>query len=262
MSTPMRHGFSTVAGAPVHRLCRQGDARASSDVPSVIGRPSARRIRLVLADHQPIALAGLDALFSRESEFLVLQRCTNETDVVRAVIAHRPDVVLLNRNLPPTDAVAVLRTLRAEGVTVRTVLLADRPNGDHFEWALRLGVYGVVFKTMDPRLVINCVRDVFGGKRRLGLDAAAGEGPDVAASPGEPGTLTRRQFEVARAAASGLSNKELAMLLGVSEGTIKNHLHAIYDRLGLDGRIPLLLYLREKTLAKPDGSPAKPAGGG
>ena len=143
----------------------------------------------------------------------------------------------------------MLRVLRAKSAVVRTILMAERPNGDHFYWALRLGVYGVVFKTMDPRLVINCVRDVFSGKRRLGLDQAAGECPAVAASPSEHGTLTRRQLQVARAAASGLSNKELAMQLGVAEGTIKNHLHAIYERLGLDGRIALLLYLREKTLA-------------
>ena len=177
----------------------------------------------------------------------MLQRCTNGAEVVRAVIAHRPDVVVLNRNLPPTDALAVLRTLRAKGFTGRTVLLADRPNGDHFEWAPQLGVYGVVFKTMDPRLVINCVRDVFGGKRRLDVHEAASDGPVDAASPGESGTLTRRQLEVARAAASGLSNKELATQLGVSEGTIKNHLHAIYERLDLDGRMALLLYLREKS---------------
>ena len=214
-----------------------------------MGRPNARRIGLVLADDQPITLAGLEAVFSRESEFRVLQHCSNGPEVVRAVIAHRPDIVLLNRNIPPTGAVAVLRTLRAEGVAVRTILLADRPNDDHFEWALRLGVYGVVFKTMDPGLVINCARDVFSGKRRLGVDQATGERPAVAASRGEPGTLTRRQFQVARAAASGLSNKELARQLGVAEGTIKAHLHAIYARLDLDGRIPLLLYLRERALA-------------
>jgi two-component system nitrate/nitrite response regulator NarL len=214
-----------------------------------MGRSNGRRIRLILADDQPIALSGLDALFSRGSEFLVLQRCTNGREVVRAVIAHRPDVALLSRNLPPTDAVAVLRTLRAEGITVRTVLLADRPNGDHFEWAQRLGVYGVAFKTMDPRLLIDCVRDVFVGRRRLGGIGVSNEGPDAAASLGEPNTLTRRQFEVARGAASGLSNKELAMELGVCEGTIKNHLHAVYERLQVDGRLALLLYLKEKALA-------------
>jgi DNA-binding NarL/FixJ family response regulator len=249
MSTTTKREFSSaVMEAPVHRLGRPGSVRSASDDQGAIRRPNGRRIRLILADDQPIALAGLDALFSRESEFLVVQRCTNGDEVVRAVIAHRPDVVVLNRNLPPTDAVAVLRRLKSEGVTVRTVLLGDRPNGDQFEWALRLGVYGVAFKTMDPRLLINCVRDVFGGKCRLGVDAMAGERP-AAVPADESSALTRRQFEVARAAASGLSNKELATQLGVSEGTIKNHLHAVYERLQVDGRLALLLYLKEKALA-------------
>jgi DNA-binding NarL/FixJ family response regulator len=249
MNTPTKRGFGMVAEAPVHRLYRAGVARTSADGPSVVRHPSVRRIRLLLADDQPITLAGLDALFSRESEFLVLQRCTTADEVVRAAITLRPDVMLLNRNLPPTDAVAVLRALKAEGVTIRTVLLGDRPNGDRFEWAQRLGIYGVAYKTMDPRLVINCVRDVFDGKCRLGGDTGAGERAEVALAMGESGTLTRRQFEVARAAASGLSNKELATQLGVSEGTIKNHLHAVYERLQVDGRLALLLYLKEKALA-------------
>ena len=246
------------------RTSLQGSPFQSGEPAHIIAPSSGRRIRLVLADDQPMALAGLDALFSRESEFLVLQRCTNGAELIRAVIGHRPAIVLVNRDIAPAGAVAVLRTLRAEGVAVRTILVADRPNGDHFEWALRLGVYGVVFKTMDPRLVIDCVRDVFSGKRRLGLDKGAGEGPAMAPSPSELRTLTQRQLQVARAAASGLSNKELAMQFGVAEGTIKNHLHAVYERLGLDGRMALVLYLRERALVSPNGSgsPAKRAGAG
>jgi two-component system nitrate/nitrite response regulator NarL len=249
MNVPSNHGYSTVAEAPVHQPFRPGSARGSSGLPRVIEPSRPRRVRLVLADRQPITLAGLDALFSRESEFLVLQRCTNGGEAARAVIAHRPDVILIDRNLPPTDAVTVLRTLSAEGVTVRAVLLSDRPNGDHFDWAVRLGVYGVAFKTMEPRFLVNCVKDVFAGKRPLGGHEAVSEAAAIAGTPGEPGTLTRRQFEVARAAARGLSNKELATQLGVSEGTIKNHLHAIYERLQLDGRLALVLYLREQALA-------------
>jgi DNA-binding NarL/FixJ family response regulator len=215
----------------------------------------------VVADAQPIVLAGLGALFSRESEFLVLQRCCNGREVVRAVIAHRPDVVLLDLNIPPTGAAAVVRTVRAKGIGVRTVLLADHPNGDLPEWAQQLGVDGVVFKTMEPRLVISHVRDVYGGRRRLGPNEAAGAGLAVPACPSEPSILTRRQLEVARAAVSGLSNKELAMQLGVAEGTIKNHLHAIYERLGLEGRISLLLYLRENALAAPAAGEASRGNG-
>jgi DNA-binding NarL/FixJ family response regulator len=224
-----------------------GSIADSGESVSVIGPPSVRRIRLILADDQPLTLTGLDALFSQDGQFVVLQRCTNGREAVRTVSAHRPDIVLLSQDIAPTGAVDVLRTLKAEGVSVRTILLADRPNGHQFGWAVPLGVYGVIFKTMDARRIVNCVREVFSGKRLLELDhQAAGDDPAVAPSPGELGTLTRRQSQVARAAASGLSNKELATQLGLSEGTIKNHLHAIYERLGVDGRLALLLYLKER----------------
>jgi DNA-binding NarL/FixJ family response regulator len=225
----------------------QGNPFQSGEAAHIMRSPSSRRIRLVLADDQPIALAGLDALFSRESEFLVLPHCRNGKEVVRTVIAHHPDIVVLSRDISPTGAVDVLRMLRAEGVSVRTILLIDRPNGHHFNWAVQLGVYGVIFKTMDARLVVKCVKDVLSGKRLLGLEhQAVAKG---AASLSEPGTLTRRQLQVARAAACGLSTKELATQLDLSEGTIKNHLHAIYEKVGVDGRIPLVLYLKEKGLA-------------
>jgi DNA-binding NarL/FixJ family response regulator len=235
-----------------HGLRQLGGARASSGVPSVKDRPSGRLIRLILADDQPIALAGLDALFRHDSGFLVLQRCANGAQVIRAVIAHRPDILLLAWNLPPTDAIGVVRALRAKQIVVRTILLADSPSAGHFEMAVRLGVQGVVFMTMEPQLVLECVRDVFAGKCRLGGQDVAGEDSEVGASPLEPGALTRRQIEVARAVATGLSNKEVATQLSLSEGTIKNHLHAVYERLNLDNRLELLLYFRQKatTLAR------------
>ena len=88
------------------------------------------------------------------------------------------------------------------------------------------------------------MRDVHAG--RQWLDAKLNEAAALASGGDALDTLTRRQIEVARAAVSGLSNKELAQRLGVSEGTVKNHLHAIYERLRLEGRLALLLYLKEK----------------
>jgi DNA-binding NarL/FixJ family response regulator len=179
----------------------------------------------------------------------VLPHCRTGRDVVRTVIAHRPDVVLLSRDISPTGAEDVLRRLRAKGVSVRTILLVERPTGDQFKWAVQLGVNGVISKTMDARLVVKCVRDVFSGKRLPGLEHQAEAEGSVAASRTQPDTLTPRRLRVAKAAASGLSNNEIATQLSLSEGTVKNHLHAIYERLGVDGRVALVLYLREKGLA-------------
>jgi len=110
--------------------------------------------------------------------------------------------------------------------------------------ALAVKVEGIVFKQSDPKHLIRCVREVHAGRRWL--DSKLNEAAALASGGDALDTLTRRQIEVARAAVSGLSNKELAQKLGVSEGTIKNHLHAIYERLRLEGRLALLLYLNEK----------------
>ena len=207
------------------------------------------RIRLVLADDQPVGLAGLVAVFARESDFVVLQHCSNGGDVLPAVKTHRPDVVLVGRDIPPAGAARVVRALRAEGATARVVLLADEPNGDDFETALWSGISGVVFRTMDLRLIINHVKDVRAGERRIPRPGHAGDISTRAAGGSDLGRLTRRQLEVARAAAKGFSNKEIAAQLGLAEGTIKIHLHAVYEKFGLGGRIALCLYLREKGLA-------------
>jgi DNA-binding NarL/FixJ family response regulator len=135
------------------------------------------------------------------------------------------------------------KQLRAAGDQTPVVLLATDNNSKLME-ALAFKVDGIVFKQSDPKHLIRCVREVHAGRRWL--DAKLNEAAALASGGDALDTLTRRQIEVARAAVSGLSNKELAQKLGVSEGTIKNHLHAIYERLRLEGRLALLLYLNEK----------------
>ena len=148
--------------------------------------------------------------------------------------------------MPAMGGVDVLKQLRAAGDQTPVVLLATANNAKLLE-ALAFHVDGIVFKQSDPKHLIRCVREVHAGRRWL--DAKLNEAAAAVASDGDAlDTLTRRQIEVARAAVSGLSNKELAQRLGVSEGTIKNHLHAIYERLRLEGRLALLLYLKEKAL--------------
>jgi len=220
---------------------------ASASPAAGLRKVNGSRISIVIADDHPITLAGLDALFAREPDFLVLARCGEAYEVVRAVSGYHPDILVVDQDMPGMDGVAIVKQLRREGRQTRVVLLAASDNEQVHE-ALRLGVPGVLYKNVDPRLLVRCVREVHAG--RTWVDPGL-PGP-VAEKAGHSQALdglTRRQIEVACAAVSGLSNKELAQRLGVSEGTIKNHLHAIYERLQLDGRLALLLYLKEKALA-------------
>jgi DNA-binding NarL/FixJ family response regulator len=237
---------------PTERIQASGStpARRNGTLPtsgSEVRRTNGSRISIVIADDHPITLAGLDSLFSRESDFMVVSRCSDPHEAIKAVTAYQPDVLVVDQEMPVMDGLSVVKHLRRVRPETRIILLATKADNSLSE-ALQVGVQGVVYKNVDPRQLTRCVREVYAGRKWLDptltsqLTEKPGRGPVL-------DSLTRRQFEVARAAVSGLSNKELAQQLGVSEGTIKNHLHAIYERLNVDGRLALLLYLKEKALA-------------
>jgi two-component system, NarL family, nitrate/nitrite response regulator NarL len=238
----MKSEISTLARAPrsVERH------RSSSALGGSFRQSVSTRIRIVVVDDHPITLTGLQSLLSNERDFTVLAGCSDAQEALRAVRIHKPDVLVIDQDMPVVDGLAMLKQLRSSGDDTPVILLAT--SNDHkLAEALRFDVEGVVFKHSDPKHLIGCVREVHAGRRWLDSSVRAFNHQPL---PGQiPDTLTPRQIEVARAAVSGLSNKQLAQQLGISEGTIKNHLHAIYERLELDGRLALLLYLKEKALA-------------
>ncbi len=237
----------TANGSRSETLARGNGHAAVTATAAGPRRFNGSRISIVIADDHPITLAGLDSLFAREPDFMVVARCAEAYEAVRAISAYRPDILVIDQDMPVMDGLAIVKHARRASPETRVVFLATTDN-QQVQEALSLGVPGVVYKNVDPRLLVRCIREVHAGRKWMDPALATPAGDRAARLPALDG-LTRRQVEVARAAVSGLSNKELAQRLGVSEGTIKNHLHAIYERLQVDGRLALLLYLKEKALA-------------
>ncbi len=209
-------------------------------------------ITLVLADDHPIVLDGLEALFALEPDIRVAARCTSGDAALRAVRAHRPDLLLLDIRMPVLDGIGVLRELRREGLQTRVVLLAAHFDEEQILEALRLGVKGMVLKELAPAALVECVRRVHGGGQWL-EEATQGRALDAllrreAGARSAAGSLTPREIELVRLAASGLRNKEIAHRLGISQGTVKMHLHNVYKKLGIDSRVALAGYARSKGL--------------
>ena len=209
-------------------------------------------ISLVLADDHPIILDGLEMLFRAEQDFQVLARCVNGEETIQAVRQHRPDILILDIRMPGKDGLAVLREVKKDSLPTRAVLLTVGLDEDDLLEAIRLGVRGVVLKEMAPQMLVQCVRKVHAGeqwleKRSVGralekmLLREAGE-RQVA------GVLTPRELEIVRMVATGLRNKEIAESLSISEGTVKIHLHHIYEKLHLASRLELALYAQERGL--------------
>jgi DNA-binding NarL/FixJ family response regulator len=208
-------------------------------------------ITVVLADDHPIILAGLENLFQRERDFRILARCTDGVEALRAVEKHQPAVLVLDLNMPRVNGVMVLREMAKASPTTRTVVLAAELEEDQLLEALRLGVRGVVLKEMAPQLLLQCVREVAAGRQWL-EKKSVGQALDKllrheAAARELTQKLTPREVEIAKAIGSGLRNKEIAEKLSISEGTVKIHLHTIYSKLGVDGRMALLLHLKERA---------------
>jgi DNA-binding NarL/FixJ family response regulator len=165
----------------------------------------------------------------------------------------RPDVLVLDIRMPRCDGLEVLRTIRGEALPTRVVVLtADLEEAQLLE-ALELGIGGIVLKEMAPRLLVDAVRKVHAGGRWIDKTSAnralgrllqrAEESRDAASS------LTPRELEIVRMIARGLRNRSIAEQLLISEGTVKIHLHNIYQKLEVTGRGELAFLARSKGLA-------------
>jgi DNA-binding NarL/FixJ family response regulator len=207
-------------------------------------------IRVLLADDHPIVLDGLEQLFRLEDDFQVIGRCVRGEEVAPEVARLQPDILVLDMRMPGHGGLAVLRDLRGQPHKPRIVVLAATLTEEEMLEAIRLGARGIVLKEMAPRLLVECVRKVYGGGQWLEktvagatLERLAREGPQR-----EGIILTPRETEIARSIGAGKSNKEIADALFISEGTVKTHLHRIYEKLHLHGRLELGLYARDKGL--------------
>jgi DNA-binding NarL/FixJ family response regulator len=209
-------------------------------------------IRLVLADDHPLILHGLEDLFHREKDFQVLARCTNGVETLQALRQHQPDILILDIRMPRKDGLAVLREIHQEKLPVRVVLLTASLEDDEVLEAMRLGVAGVILKEMALPLLIQCVRKVHAGDQWLEKSSTGRVLEKMlrreAGAREIAGLLTPREIEVAQLMAGGLRNKEIANKLCISEGTVKIHLHNIYEKLHVSSRVELLRYAQDKGL--------------
>jgi two-component system, NarL family, nitrate/nitrite response regulator NarL len=206
-------------------------------------------IRIVVVDDHPIVLEGLERLFRREGDLEIVARCVNVREAIDAVSTHRPDVVVLDLRLAGGSGLDVLDHIRRDGLPTRSVLLAGSVHEDELVEALQLGARGVVLKEMAPELLVRCIRTVHAGGRWLENDFLGQALENILEREGvaRPGrlALSAREIEIVRLAATGHHNREIADSLHITEGTVKVHLHNIYEKLGIEGRVELTLYARD-----------------
>jgi len=209
-------------------------------------------IRIVLADDHPIVLQGLDHLFARQGDFEVAACCPDADSALAAVTEHHPDVLVLDLRMPGRDGLELLKTFRDEKIACRTVLLTAAIEEGQVLDAIKLGAAGLVLKESSPETLLECVRAVSRGEQWIDRDMAARAFRAVvdreADAKNAKDTLTPRELDIIKMVSQGLRNRAISERLSISEGTVKVHLHNIYEKLGVDGRLELVLVAQRRGL--------------
>jgi DNA-binding NarL/FixJ family response regulator len=207
-------------------------------------------IGIVIADRYPIVLDGLSQLIAGEPDLEILATCTSGPQALEAVRKTEPDVLLTSLNLTDLGGLDLLRRLRAERADTRCIFFVGSIRDDEVLEAMRLRVEGILLKEMPTRLILQCIRKVHEGGRWLETESMARVFDQLQGQEASQGDLLERlsprEQDVVRHVLAGLNNKDIAAALSLSIGTVKIHLHNIYEKLGLRSRLQLATYAREK----------------
>jgi len=207
-------------------------------------------IDVVIADDHPIVLAGLTQLFRQQAGMRVVATCVNGLEALDAVRAQRPDILLLDLNMPKLDGLRVLRALAAERIVVTTIVLTAEADAADVDAARAAGARGIVLKELSAHHVIDCARRAHAGAEWVEFLGRARDAAPQHSTRDDSLGLTPRETELATLVASGLKNRDAADRLGISEGTAKIHLYNVYKKLGVANRVELVLRLRTAGLVE------------
>jgi two-component system nitrate/nitrite response regulator NarP len=195
--------------------------------------------RVLLADDHPMIGAALDVLL-RGTDYELIGRARSGSDALAEAKRQKPDLLLLDVNMPDGSGLDVLRQLREEGRAPMVVLLTAGMDDNQLLAADRLGPEGIVLKTSDPALLLECMEQVSKGERWVDPEIAERTHHAKERAASAP-SLTPRERELVELVRQGLRNRDIAAQLGVTEGTVKVYLHAIFDKLGVDNRTELAM---------------------
>jgi DNA-binding NarL/FixJ family response regulator len=213
------------------------------------------RLRVLIADDQPLMRAGFRAVLEAAGDIDVVAEAGTGEEAIRAAAEHAPDVVLMDIRMPGMDGIEATRRLPRQRVIILTTFGLD----EYIIDALRAGASGFMLKDAPTQELVNAVRAVAAGDAVLGptvtrqlLDQVARRLPaPVSRTPEAIAALTDREREVLRMLAAGLSNAEIAAALVVSDATVKTHVSNLLGKLGLRDRVQAVIYAYETGLITP-----------
>lgn len=194
------------------------------------------KIRVILADDHPLTRQGLKAYLTRESGVELVGEASDGKEAWELIESLVPDVALLDIRMPHEDGISLARKVKEAGLPVHSVMLTSYDSQQYVLASLRAGAKGFVLKTTSPEALAKALQTVMSGGLYLDSEVASVVGLDPHLED-----LSPREREVLLCAAKGLSSKEVASELFISERTVQTHLASIYDKLGAHNKTEAML---------------------
>ncbi|MCX7828409.1 MAG: response regulator transcription factor [Thermanaerothrix sp.] len=192
-------------------------------------------IRVIVADDHPLTMEGLKALLAREADISILGEYSDGESALRGIEEHKPQVALLDIRMPGLDGVEVAKRVTQMRLKTACLMLTSYDAKPYVAASLKAGAKGYVLKSSPPEVICEAIRTVAGGRLFLDLEAS-----DLVAS-GPVEDLSQREREVLLLASKGLSSKEIASKLIISDRTVQAHLASVYQKLGARNKTEALL---------------------
>jgi DNA-binding NarL/FixJ family response regulator/signal transduction histidine kinase len=218
-------------------------------------------VRVLLADDQELVRAGFRVILSAEPDVEVVAEARDGTEAVRLAGHHRPDVVLMDVQMPQLDGLAATRQILAADDPVKVVILTTFDREDYLFEALRSGASGFLLKNARPEDLVESVRVVSRGDALLSPEVTRRVierfgAPAQPVDPYRPPELTDREFEVLVLMARGATNTEIAGRLYLGETTVKTHVSRVLTKLGLRDRTQAVVFAYERGVVAPGAGAA------
>ena len=219
-----------------------------------------KRIRVLVSDDQRLVRDGIASLLSIQEGIEIVGTASNGEEAVEKALALKPDVALMDIRMPVMDGVEAARRIRRELPGCQVLMLTTFDDEEYVKEALKAGACGYLLKDIPAHDLASAIKAAHKGIYQLDpgvagkmLLALSGAGEKARNEPEASATvvsteLSAREVEVLRLIARGASNKEIAEQLVISEGTVKNHISNILNRLGLRDRTQAAIYAREEGL--------------
>lgn len=207
-------------------------------------------ITLLLVDDQRLMRDGLRTLLELEADLQVIAEAENGLQAVESFRQQAPDVVLMDIRMPEMDGVEATRRILAEHPQTKIIILTTFDDDEYVFEALRAGALGYLLKDVSGAELAEAIRTVAAGGALIEPSVARKVLAEFsrlpAASPGEPpADLTEREREILALIAQGLGNKQIAERLFLAEGTVKNYVSSILDKLGVEDRTQAALWAQK-----------------